>query len=171
MDRRYVRTTHVVLCLLVASCSSAGIGSSRGSIASVVGASNHRLEIAETSREHAKKQILNAPRTFEISKSEDAYSWDRARFFIENYSDTSGRRKSAVMRVIGGQWALASHPSLQGYRYQVIKRAHADSYVYTVSCAPDASGNQLQAELNEGNLARFVREGQLEMSLLKAQAG
>ena len=156
---------------VLTGCGASLGGSNRGSMAALIGASNHKLEIAETSRESAKREVLQAPRTFAVSKSDDSYTWDRARFFIENYSDVPGGQRAAVVRIVGDQWALVSHPSSTGYHYEVKREPSADRFIYTVSCAADSFGNQTQADLNEGNLARFVREGQLEVSLLKSKAG
>lgn len=160
----------VSVAILCAACSSGGLGARRGSIASVVGAKDHQLEVAETSRELVKREIMDAPLSFEVSLVDDAYSWDRARFFIENYAHTTVRGRSAVIKINGSQWALASHPASEEYRYEVIKELAAGKYVYSISCIAGASGNQRQARLNEGNLARFVRDGQLEVSLLKSES-
>lgn len=162
-----------LLSLSVIACSACGsgsLGTSRGSIAAVVGANEHQLEVAETSRELVKREILDAPRSFEVSLADDAYSWDRARFFLENYAHTSSTGRSAVIKINGSQWALASHPASEEYRYEVVKELTAGRYVYTVSCRAGSGGDQRQARLNEGNLARFVRDGQLEVSLLKSEA-
>lgn len=156
--------------VLCCGCATGGIGSNTGSIASVVGAKRHGLEVAETSREVVKREILDTPRSFEVSFTDDAYSWDRARFFIENYGhSTVNGRRAPVMRVNGTQLALASHPSSEDYVYEVRKERIAGKYVYTISCVPGANGDQSQARLNEGNLARFVRDGQLEVSLLQSE--
>ncbi len=156
---------------VLTGCGASLDGSNRGSMAALIGASNHKLEIAETSRESAKREVLQAPRTFTVSKSDDSYSWDRARFFIENYSEVVGGQRAAVVRIVGEQWALVSHPASTGYHYEVTREPRADRFVYTVSCAADSLGNKTQADLNEGNFARFVREGQLEVSLLNSKAG
>jgi hypothetical protein len=124
--------------------------------------------VAETSRDQARQEILETPTTFDIEFEDDQNSWDRARFFLENYIGLPADRSSVVTRVVGVRWSLASNPAQASYAYEVAKDATRTGFTYYVTCTPGSGGNPSQAALNAANLARFIRDGKLEMSLLTA---
>ena len=111
-------------------------------------------------------RIPLTPTVFSVPFADDPYSWERARFFLENYIGSSSGHTSVVTRVVGDRWSLASNPTVQQYVYEVSKDAGEGAYTYQVSCIPGTGGDINQAVLNAGNLARFIREGKLEISLL-----
>ena len=158
----------LVLCLSGAvGCGTAKVAPApEGSISALVRASDYGLEVAETSRDQARQEILETPTTFDIQFEDDRNSWDRARFFLENYIGLPAGTSSVVTRVVGVRWSLASNPAQAAYSYEVAKDATRAGFTYYVSCTPGATGNSSQAALNAANLARFIRDGKLEMSLL-----
>jgi hypothetical protein len=168
------RTLHVraifglVFLASVAGC--AAIGGQRhpaGSIAGAVRADRYGLEVAETTQDQARQEILTTPTVFDVSFEDDPHSWERARFFLENYIGASSGHSSALTKVVGSRWSLESNPALVTFRYEVSKDEGAHSFTYRVSCIPAQNGDVGQAALNAGNFARFIRDGKLEMSLLK----
>ena len=137
-----------------------------GSISALVRASDYGLEVAETSKDQARQEILHTPTTFDVQFEDDRYSWERARFFLENYIGLPADRSSVMTRVVGVRWSLASNPAQASYAYEVAKDATRTGFTYYVTCTPGAAGTPDQAALNAANFARFIRDGKLEMSLL-----
>ena len=157
--------------LLVSGCATSKVGgrSQPGSIASLVRADQHNLEVAATTEDQARNEVLLAPTTFEVAFADDVHSWERARFFLENYVSGSAGHTSAVTKVVGVEWSLESNPAAADYRYIVSKHALDGSFAYRVACIPGTGGVPSQAALNAGNFARFIREGKLEVSLLQSR--
>jgi hypothetical protein len=138
-----------------------------GSISSIVKAEQHGLEVAATTEDQARDEVLATPTVFNVSFEDDVYSWERARFFLENYVGASSGHSSAVTKVVGSRWSLESNPALETYRYEVSKDSGDGGFTYRVMCVAGGVGTQAQAALNAGNLARFIRDGKLEISLLQ----
>ena len=138
-----------------------------GSIADVVQASAHGLEVEATPQDQARDEVLSMPTEFDVSIDQDRYAWERARFFLENYSGEGSESHNAVVKVVGSRRGLGSvrSPSSQ-YEYEVFKDFHSGGYRYSVNCVARSGGESQQAILNAGNLARFIRDGKLEVSLL-----
>jgi hypothetical protein len=159
------------LCVLVSACASStrvGRGPA-GSISSLVRADQHDLEVAATTEDQARDEVLLTPTVFAVAFADDEYSWERARFFLENYVNTGAGHTSSVTKVVGEEWSLESNPAAPAYRYVVSKRSGDGAFTYTVTCEPGAGGTAAQAALNAGNFARFIRDGKLEVSLLQGQ--
>jgi hypothetical protein len=155
------------LVLLVGCAQSTAVRpSAPGSISAAVRAEEHNLEVSATPEEQARQEVVQTPTVFSVPFADDPYSWERARFFLENYIGSSSGHTSVVTRVVGDRWSLASNPTVQQYVYEVSKDAGEGAYTYQVSCIPGTGGDINQAVLNAGNLARFIREGKLEISLL-----
>jgi hypothetical protein len=163
--------------MAVLGCAASGSlqtpADTNGSIASVVKAGQHGLEVAATTEDQARDEVLATPTVFRVAFEDDVYSWERARFFLENYVGASNGHSSAVTKVVGSRWSLESNPGLAGYQYEVAKDLGDGGFTYRVTCAPATSngaqgaGDPAQAALNAGNLARFIRDGKLEVSLLQ----
>lgn len=151
------------------SASTAAGRSQAGSIASLVRADQHNLEVAATTEDQARNEVLLAPTTFEVAFADDVHSWERARFFLENYVSGASGHNSAVTKVVGVEWSLESNPALTQYRYIVSKHALQGAFAYTVACVTGPGGDPSQAALNAGHFARFIRDGRLEVSLLQAK--
>jgi hypothetical protein len=127
------------------------------------------LEVAATTTDQVRDEILTTPTAFDVAFADDEYSWERARFFLENYVGGSAGHTAVVTKIVGTQWSLESNPAMGKYRYAVSKDARDGVFAYTVICEAGAAGDPGQAALNAGNFARFIRDGQLEVSLLKLQ--
>jgi len=138
-----------------------------GSIADIVQASAHGLEVEATPQDQAREEVLSMPTEFDVSIEQDRFAWERARFFLENYSGPTGQPHNAVVKVVGSRRGLGSARSeATQYEYEVFKDFHSGGYRYSVNCVARPGGETQQAVLNAGNLARFIRDGKLEVSLL-----
>jgi hypothetical protein len=138
-----------------------------GSIASVSRASENGLEVSATPEDQAKQDILNTPTVFTVSFEEDPYSWERAKFFLEKYAGGGAGHSSVVTRIVGSRLSLASNPAATDFSYEVSKDPTEGGFNYHVGCSAAVTGDPNQAALNAGNLARFIRDGKLELSLLE----
>jgi len=156
------------LIVMVVGCSRTTTvrPSAPGSISAVVRAEEYNLEVSATPEDQARQEIVETPTIFTVAFADDPHSWERARFFLENYIGSVAGHTSVVTRVVGDRWSLASNPTVQQYLYEVSKDFAEGGYTYQVSCVPGTGGDHNQAALNAGNLARFIREGKLEISLL-----
>jgi hypothetical protein len=166
--RRFSYIVNRIPLLFCLACSGGSVfkTTAPGSISAVVRAADHDLEVSATPEQQARQDVLNTPTVFNVSFADDPYSWERARFFLENYLGGDAGHASAVTRIVGERWSLASNPAIQQYSYEVSKDAGDSGFTYQVSCMPGVRGDPEQAALNAGNLARFIREGKLELSLL-----
>jgi hypothetical protein len=169
-----LQSRSLVAWALVVSCCACSMSSGNkrsnapaGSISSVVRAEQHGLEVAATPEDQARDEVLSTPTVFNVSFDQDVYSWERARFFLENYVGASAGHTSAVTKVVGSRWSLESNPALEKYRYEVSKDSVDAGFSYRVVCMAGGAGDPAQAALNAGNLARFIRDGKLEVSLLQ----
>ncbi len=153
--------------ILQLNACSMGV-SPKGSIADVVGASQHGLEVAATTEDLARSEVLQSPTDFDVTIEQDRYAWERTHLFLESYVDPQRAPVRPITKVVGSRWGLASPPVHGGYVYEVWRETIPDGFHYSVRCvaAPEASKDQ--AALNAGNLARFIRDGKLEVSLLPA---
>lgn len=137
------------------------------SISKIVRAQSDTLEVSATPEELARQEVLDTPTEFLVGFDDDAYAWDRARFFLENYTGAVVGHASAVTRVVGDRWSLVSNPMTPEFLYEVSKDPSDTGYLYRVTCLSVHGGSTSDAVLNAGNLARFIRDGKLEVSLLK----
>lgn len=163
--------------IFLQGCSSTSFqGSNRsGSISSFIAPDNENLSIEETTEEQARREVLSAPTNFIVLLEDDKEAWERATFFLENYlhpellKDTKSARGGALITsVVGSRWTLANPATSGSYGYQVSKQPMSkNGYRYLVVCQPRAGGNKYQASLNAANLARFIKDGKLEVSLLR----
>ena len=160
--------TLVSLSLLTATLTSCSLGSpSRpGSIADITGADQHNLEVEATTEDQAREEVLKAPTEFDVTIEEDRYSWERTNLFLENYADPEKAPLRPITKVVGSRWGVATPPVQGGYIYEVWRESIPDGYHYSIQCLDSGEGTKEQAALNAANLARFVREGKLEVSLL-----
>ena len=138
-----------------------------GSIADVVRASEYGLEVEATTQDQAREAVLATPTSFDVQFEQDEHCWERAKFFLENYTGAPSAHSSVVTRVVGSRLSLASNPAQSSYLYEVAKDSTKDGFSYYVTCQASQDGSAEQAALNASNLARFILEGKLEISLLR----
>jgi hypothetical protein len=156
----------LIVILQVTACSLSG--SPKGSIADVVGASQHGLEVAATTEDLARSEVLQSPTDFDVTIEQDRYAWERTHLFLENYVEPQRSPVRPITKVVGSRWGLASPAVQGGYVYEVWREAIPDGFHYSVRCLSAPEASKEQAALNAANLARFIRDGKLELSLLPA---
>jgi hypothetical protein len=134
---------------------------------SVSDGDSYQYEVAETSLQEAQAELQQTPTQFFISNQDDRYAWERARFFLENYSGVSAS-SAVVSKVVGARWGMATVQTQALFSYSVWKDPVAGGYQYAVNCssAADKRLEPAKARLNAANFARFVQQGKLEVSLL-----
>jgi hypothetical protein len=153
------------LCMLLLITGCSAPKPRAGSIASIIKANQDGLEVEQTVDDQAREAVLASPRTFVISLDDDRMAWERARFFFEKYVARKESQAPVISKVIGSRWALTNGKDGL-YTYEVWKDSVVQGYKYTVRCTARNGGQVQEAQLSAGNLARFIREGKLEVSLL-----
>jgi hypothetical protein len=129
------------------------------------------LEVTATTQDQARDEILSTPTVFTVDRDQDSYSWDRAKFFLENYIGVAPQHSSVMTRVVGNRFSLVSNPAQDSYTYEVAKEMSQEGFLYSVTCTPTGKGSPSQAALNAGSFARFIKDGKLEVSLLPQSGG
>ena len=108
-------------------------------------------------------QIQSAPTRFFIDVENNSAAWERARFFLSQY--TGPGRVEIQSSADREQLAKLSNT---GFRYQIARVFERGGAQYQIICTPKNSGTaNNDALLNAKNLARFVREGELDLGLIK----
>ena len=79
------KTLSIVISITIVLAGCGSSSQQHGSIADVVGATALGLEVAETTQDQARNEVLSTPTEFDLTIEQDTYSWERARFFLENY--------------------------------------------------------------------------------------
>ena len=162
-------------CVLILVVGGLGCGARANTVATkglpsdLARASDMGLEVTATTQDQARDEILSTPTVFTIDRDQDSYSWDRAKFFLENYIGVTPQHSSVMTRVVGSRFSLVSNPAQESYTYEVAKEMTNDGFLYAITCSPTSKGSASQAALNAGSFARFIKDGQLEVSLLPQQ--
>lgn len=128
-------------------------------------------EVAESPLDQAQAEVAAQPSQFFVTNQDDRFAWERARYFLENYSGTGAGSNTVVSKVVGDRWGLQNGPKAGAYSYEVWKDPMSNGYRYVVRCAPRDSdgGREQQAKLNASNLSRFISQGKLELALLEGR--
>lgn len=118
---------------------------------------------AVSSHDEALLQIQSAPTRFFIDVENNAAAWERARFFLTQY--TGPGRVDIQSTADREQLTKVSE---SGFRYHISRTFESGGAQYHVICTPTQAGaDTTTALLNAKNLARFIREGELELSQIK----
>ena len=114
-------------------------------------------------KDQALQEIEQAPLDFDMPYAADLPAWQRAISFFKMYLKEQGRAPfSETETVIENQAGEGVR-----YVYRVVRTPAAGAMHYRVSCGPAGPGSTpLQADTNARNLARFIRDGTLELSWL-----
>ena len=120
--------------------------------------------------DQAKDAVKSADTEFRVSIAEQEAAWDRAMLFFNQYV-IQFKPGAESLPGSGNKLSNVSSKTDQ-YHYSVERYVNNFGSVFLVSCRPnrslvglDRSSRQL-AQRNAQNLARFIKEGQLELSLL-----
>ncbi|NLF24576.1 MAG: hypothetical protein GX589_02815 [Deltaproteobacteria bacterium] len=129
------------------------------------GPSSKALEIERVSvKDQALAEVEATPLEFVIKFQNDSAVWQRAKSFFSLYLEEEavpGSRDKENHICSGSQ----RNPA---YRYCIKRAPEKGGMRYQVKCLPLSSKAQPDfAERNARNLARFLRDGTLEVSLLE----
>jgi hypothetical protein len=115
----------------------------------------------ETMEDQANSAVNASPTSFSVkSAAEDNLYWARASLFFKQYTDSFHVNKDTVKSVPGQK---------SRFIYEVSRVNEPLATKYTVKCVSGGGINTSTDVLarNAKNLARFIREGNLELSLLE----
>ncbi len=125
------------------------------------------LEVAKTVDDQARELIATTQTNFRMNLDEAPAAWDRAKLFFEKYLASDGLGAGVVTKIVGARWGLsAGLAASSSYVYEVWREDVRDGYKFSVVCKPKQGVSAQLAELNARNLARFMQDGRLELSLL-----
>lgn len=146
----------LVVCLLVTGCGASISGSS--------GLGNKSVQVV-TSEEMAKEAIYASPLKFVVPPEEVRTSWERATFFSRHFLNSEPK-----IELRGGSegGSIVLNTNSQNFGYTVVRQESVNGGVYEVACLPTTPQvDATAAEQNARNLARFLKEGKLEVTLLQ----
>ena len=114
-----------------------------------------------TAEEELLASVAAHPTSFTIPFEQDPQSWMRATTFFKFYLKESVP-KGAVNKLTN--WNNTQAP----YRYSITKNPTSGGYSYHIACTanPTQGGRPEAQQRNAQNVARFIREGVLELSIL-----
>ncbi|MFM1847954.1 MAG: hypothetical protein RL417_1428 [Pseudomonadota bacterium] len=118
----------------------------------------------ETVEAQALRAVEESAVEFTVPLREADEAAARGRLFFREYTGTEPTSTAESPRSV-----ILSSPvePLAGYRYTVRQSRSPEGYRFKVECLPVApAGTTELAERNARNVARFIREGTLELSLL-----
>ena len=121
---------------------------------------NYEVEVV-TIDAQMLEDLNSTPTTFVVDIVEDHYAWERAQTFFRDYANTKPRLLERRGRLV-----LFNQPAEgTNFIYSVEKERQSTGIRYTVECQTQKL-DPAAAQLNAHNLARFIRDGTLELSLL-----
>lgn len=121
-----------------------------------------------TIEEQAAQAVNESATDFVVPESEQSITWERSKLFFSTY--TSGMEEQEFDYPRPGV-SMVTHPRDKDkyiYEIEYSQAKNNDGYRYVVSCSRNSrkGGSDYSAHRNAKNVARFVREGNLELSLL-----
>jgi len=118
----------------------------------------------ESVEQQALGAVASTPLEFLVPLQEADEAWSRALLFFSQYTSAEGRPREVGPRLVE---VSTEGESSDPYRYTVRRLVTPQGYSFAVKC--EANGAERiagLAEQNGRNLARFIRDGTLEVSLL-----
>ncbi|WKZ56763.1 MAG: hypothetical protein QY326_08515 [Bdellovibrionota bacterium] len=163
--------TIVFILLLCSGCGAKGGPQQRASARPVI------FEVV-TVEEQAKAAVAEMPTEFGVPIENDTAAWSRARYFLNSYTESGVRLDEPLP---GGGWRLSNYQRIDGsskqpaakknsdrFEYLILKKPQGDMLLYRVLCRPGTAARTISnCQENARNVARFISEGNLELSLLK----
>lgn len=124
---------------------------------------NKGMTIERTSsQELILEEIEGMPTQFSLDIPSSKAAWVRAVLFVQEH--TKGSAEIEPNKIV----SCSNHPENQ-FVYRISKNDSEMGATFEITCEPieKTPANQAAALLNAKNLARFLRNGELELSLLK----
>jgi len=154
----------LLLIIFLAGCSAGAVSNTQArSVQDTTRQPQWEIEV-ETIEDQAIAEILSTPTEFVVTYSDDHYSWERAMIFLQSHtSKQSFQHISSPQEMV----IVSNHGAMQdNYWYNVEKASHPEGWFYRVKVLPAGAGSHHLADRNARNLARFIRNGILERSLI-----
>lgn len=148
----------LIMCAVCLGCAP-GYRSADGTRASLD--SSYLYEIVDP-LEELKIQIKESPQSFSVPLGDVRVAGDRTVMFFKEF--IMSKDFTVGQNTVNGQKIFQG--SSAHYKYAISTRLMGQSAQYNVQCIPIQGGTTDDAELNAHNLARFIRDGQLEKMLL-----
>ena len=160
--RKPVRTAATGSAVLLLAAATIGTTGCAGTT-TVPAGPRYEVEI-ETVEDQARAAVDETPLEFTVPLMEADEAWARARLFISEYTSGDG-----TPREVSPRHAFVTNEG-QGtdrFTYRIDRTVTPRGYAFVVACRPREQGVlQPLAEHNGRNIARFIRVGTLEVSLL-----
>ncbi|RMG43092.1 MAG: hypothetical protein D6719_04460 [Candidatus Dadabacteria bacterium] len=152
MQSKYLLLRLSFVCLVLAGCGTKKPDSPR-----------YEVEIL-TPAEAVLEEVMSTPTEFIVDYDNDPTAWDRIPYFFTRYLGV----KMPVVEYLGNNSYRIRAPSgSTKYSYNILKTPESTGFRYRVECIPNqSSAKSSLADRNARNLARFIRDGTLELSLL-----
>ncbi len=120
----------------------------------------------ETPEDAARRELDEVSTDFTVPIQDALTAKERMDLFFSQYL---GGKESVdtyqVTRSMGN--GVLRKGASENFRYEVMRRPTPQGYIFMVRCFPSGGrGNRLDAMQNAKNLARFIRDGRLEQTLL-----
>lgn len=114
--------------------------------------------------EQVAQSLAETPKSFVVQYSEAQHTEERLAYFFRNY--TAGAQETDEQGPSSATVITNKIDSNTNFLYTIERTVNASGYQYIVHCEGLSNEFQPAADRNARNLARFLREGQLEVSLL-----
>ena len=146
-----------VVFVFLPSCSTTGTSPDKSKV----------IVEVETIKDQALKEIQSTPTDFFITTSENMEAWERARLFFANYLGLNSLNSAEA--IVGNTYVLTNrHLAPKSYFYEIRKQPFGEGFNYSVQCtAKTSKAHASLAKRNAQNVARFIKDGTLELSLLE----
>lgn len=152
----------LLACASVSACAPAVFTHSRASVA---------YEFEHIGPKQQAIEAVNAtPTQFVVEFPNDPTSWERAFIFFNKYTERQSIYESD--KPVWNSKISNDNAPADSFYYEVTRRLESNGFRYNISCTTNPKhmnsgiNSQDQAQLNARNLARFIRDGTLEVSLL-----
>lgn len=122
----------------------------------------------ETVEDQARTAVVASATDFILPSSQAAVAWERGLMFFRQYTSRFDTVVSAAGSAGLSKLELSNRRAADDvYVYTLKKRETGNGVRFIIECGPrDSRASPALAQMNGRNLARFVREGTLELSLL-----
>jgi len=109
-------------------------------------------------QEQVREEVEEHPTQFQLPRQGDAQAWTRAQLFFRDYELSTP--------IVSSNEIKSNPKGDRRFLYQISRAGHGKEVEYVVNCVGREPRDNEIAEVNAKNVARFLKEGQLELSLL-----
>jgi hypothetical protein len=132
-----------------------------------VSSDSAEFEVESSVKEQMMASLKSAPTSFTVPFREDRHAWERAHVFFQKYMGAPKGQAPLITKIVKNTWVLSNrHIGTAPFRCEVKKREDRAAFGYHIACEAGAGRDPYDAHLNAQNLARFIRDGRFEVSLI-----